>query len=95
MLILLFLAAKPSFFENRPMIPLPIHEPSSCFWPARARARPWPPGGGVSVAAGPHGGRGRVQRAAAASVQRAAPQPRAGRRCARARRRRARGACPP
>ena len=30
---------------------------------ARARARPWPPGGGVSVAAGPHGGRGRVQRA--------------------------------
>jgi len=31
MLILLFLAAKPSFFENRPMIPLPIHEPSSSF----------------------------------------------------------------
>jgi len=39
MLILLFLAAKPSFFENRPMIPLPIHEPSSSFWPC-TRPRP-------------------------------------------------------
>ena len=39
MLSLLFLAAKPSFFENRPMIPLPIHEPSSSFWPC-TRPRP-------------------------------------------------------
>ena len=88
MLSLLFLAAKPSFFENRPMIPLPFHEPSSSFWPSHARARPWPPGGGVSVAAGPHGGRGRAPRAAATSVQRAAQGAvGAGRRSARARRR--------
>ena len=38
MLILLFLAAKPSFFENLPMIPLPFHEPSSSFWPWHAPA---------------------------------------------------------